>query len=306
MQILLANPRGFCAGVKRAISIVEVALKNYGAPVYIYNEIVHNHYIVNRLRKIGAIFVKNITEIPNNSVVIFSAHGVSQEIRKKTKKTNPRVLLDATCPLVTKIHMEVKQASRKGIEAILIGHSNHPEVQGTMGQYDNKIGGIYLINSIKDISKLKVKNKQKINFMTQSTLSVDDTAKIIDELRHCFPSITGPRKEDICYATTNRQEAVKNLAQYAELILVIGSANSSNANRLVEVVQNMGKVAKLINSAIDIQTHWLSNINYVGITAGASVPDILVNEVIEYLIQLGGSYVTELIGKKEKIVFNIM
>ncbi|PPI87957.1 4-hydroxy-3-methylbut-2-enyl diphosphate reductase [Candidatus Pantoea edessiphila] len=305
MQIILANPRGFCAGVKRAISIVESALEKYGAPIYIYNEIVHNSYIVNSLRKIGAIFIKNINEVPNNAVLIFSAHGVSEAIREKAKKRNFKILLDATCPLVTKIHKEVKKASRNNIEAILIGHANHPEVEGTLGQYDNQDGGIYLINSHHDISHLKLKNEKKINFMTQSTLSIDDTSNIINKLRQRFPLITGPRKEDICYATTNRQEAVKILAYYTELILVVGSINSSNANRLVEVVENLGKSAKLIDSAKNIQKSWLENINYIGVTASASAPEYLVNGVIEYLIKLGGTNVTELIGKKEKITFHL-
>ncbi|MXP51127.1 4-hydroxy-3-methylbut-2-enyl diphosphate reductase [Pantoea sp. SoEX] len=305
MKILLANPRGFCAGVRRAITIVEQALETHGPPVYVYNEIVHNYYIVNHLTKLGVIFVKSIDEIPNNSVLIFSAHGVSQKIRKTVKKINPKILLDATCPLVTKIHMEVKKASRNGIEAIFIGHSNHPETQGTIGQYENSYGGIYVINSVNDIYRLTLKNERKVNFMTQSTLSVDDTSTIINKLRERFPYISGPRKEDICYATANRQAAVKILAKHTELILVIGSQNSSNANRLVEVVRGLGKKAKLIDSAEDINNDWLININYIGVTASASAPDILVEEVIEYLINLGNNSIVELIGRKEKITFNL-
>ncbi|PPI88633.1 4-hydroxy-3-methylbut-2-enyl diphosphate reductase [Candidatus Pantoea edessiphila] len=305
MKILLANPRGFCAGVTRAITIVERALDIYGPPVYVYNEIVHNSYIVSNLRELGVIFVKQINEVPIHAVLIFSAHGVSQKIRNEAKKNNPRVLLDATCPLVSKIHFEVKNASRKGIEVILIGNYNHQEVQGTLGQYDNDHGGIYVINSIEDKSKLKIKNEKKVNFMTQSTLSVDYTAKIVNKLRQNFPLINGPHKEDICYATTNRQKAVKVLARYTELILVVGSKNSSNSNRLVEVVQNMGKVVKLIDSYKDIKKNWFKNINYVGVTSGASAPDILVNKVVEYLIKLGGNNITELIGEKEKFVFNL-
>ncbi|MBK4775610.1 4-hydroxy-3-methylbut-2-enyl diphosphate reductase [Candidatus Pantoea edessiphila] len=305
MQILLANPRGFCAGVRRAITIVEQAVEIYGAPIYVYHEIVHNYYIINNLKKIGVIFVKSLDEVPENSVLIFSAHGVSQKIKKEAKNSNIKILLDATCPLVKKIHMEVKKASRNGIEAVLIGHVNHPEVQGTIGQYENKSGGIYTISSIEDISKLILKNEKKINFMTQSTLSVDDTTKIIDKLRQRFPYITGPRKEDICYATSNRQKAVKCMAQYAELILVVGSQNSSNANRLVEVAKSIGKRAKLIDSAKDIKKKWLLNIKYIGITASASTPDVLVQEVIEYLNKTSSNSIIELIGKQEKIRFHL-
>ncbi|ORM70537.1 4-hydroxy-3-methylbut-2-enyl diphosphate reductase [Pantoea rwandensis] len=305
MQILLANPRGFCAGVDRAISIVERALEMYGAPIYVRHEVVHNRYVVSSLRDRGAIFIEEISEVPDNAILIFSAHGVSQAVRAEAKARNLTMLFDATCPLVTKVHMEVARASRKGVEAILIGHAGHPEVEGTMGQYNNPNGGMYLVESPEDVFKLTVKDERNLCFMTQTTLSVDDTSDVIDALRQRFPAIIGPRKDDICYATTNRQEAVRVLARDAEVVLVVGSKNSSNSNRLAELAQRAGKLAKLIDSADDIQEEWVKDKQIIGVTAGASAPDILVQQVIQRLRELGGEAAIELIGREENIVFEV-
>jgi len=305
MQILLANPRGFCAGVDRAISIVERALELYGAPIYVRHEVVHNRYVVDSLRSRGAIFIEDIAEVPDNSILIFSAHGVSQAVRAEARARALTMLFDATCPLVTKVHMEVARASRKGTEAILIGHAGHPEVEGTMGQYNNPEGGMYLVESPQDVWALKVKNEDNLSFMTQTTLSVDDTYEVIDALRARFPNIVGPRKDDICYATTNRQEAVRNLAGDADVVLVVGSKNSSNSNRLAELAQRMGKPAYLIDSAADIQDDWLKDAKQIGVTAGASAPDILVQEVIDRLKALGGGEVVQLNGREENITFEV-
>ncbi|MBZ6385591.1 MULTISPECIES: 4-hydroxy-3-methylbut-2-enyl diphosphate reductase [Pantoea] len=305
MQILLANPRGFCAGVDRAISIVERALEMYGAPIYVRHEVVHNRYVVNSLRERGAIFIEEISEVPDNAILIFSAHGVSQAVRAEAKARSLTMLFDATCPLVTKVHMEVARASRKGVEAILIGHAGHPEVEGTMGQYSNPNGGMYLVESPEDVFKLQVKDESNLCFMTQTTLSVDDTSDVIDALRTRFPAIIGPRKDDICYATTNRQEAVRVLARDAEVVLVVGSKNSSNSNRLAELAQRAGKLAKLIDSADDIQEEWVKGVECIGVTAGASAPDVLVQQVIQRLRELGGEAVIELIGREENIVFEV-
>ena len=305
MQILLANPRGFCAGVDRAISIVERALEMYGAPIYVRHEVVHNRYVVSSLRERGAIFIEEIAEVPDGAILIFSAHGVSQAVRAEARARNLTMLFDATCPLVTKVHMEVARASRKGVEAILIGHAGHPEVEGTMGQYSNPNGGMYLVESPEDVFKLTVKDENNLCFMTQTTLSVDDTSDVIDALRQRFPAIIGPRKDDICYATTNRQEAVRVLAQDAEVVLVVGSKNSSNSNRLAELAQRAGKLAKLIDSADDIQEEWVTGVECIGVTAGASAPDILVQQVIQRLRELGGEAAIELIGREENIVFEV-
>ncbi len=305
MQILLANPRGFCAGVDRAISIVERALEMYGAPIYVRHEVVHNRYVVSSLRDRGAIFIEEISEVPDNAILIFSAHGVSQAVRAEAKARNLTMLFDATCPLVTKVHMEVARASRKGVEAILIGHAGHPEVEGTMGQYNNPNGGMYLVESPNDVYKLTVKDEGNLCFMTQTTLSVDDTSDVIDALRQRFPAIIGPRKDDICYATTNRQEAVRVLARDAEVVLVVGSKNSSNSNRLAELAQRAGKLAKLIDSADDIQEEWVKDKQIIGVTAGASAPDILVQQVIQRLKEYGGEAAIELIGREENIVFEV-
>ena len=305
MHILLANPRGFCAGVDRAISIVERALEMYGAPIYVRHEVVHNRYVVSSLRERGAIFIEEISEVPDNAILIFSAHGVSQAVRAEAKARNLTMLFDATCPLVTKVHMEVARASRKGVEAILIGHAGHPEVEGTMGQYNNPNGGMYLVESPEDVFKLNVKDENNLCFMTQTTLSVDDTSEVIDALRQRFPAIIGPRKDDICYATTNRQEAVRVLARDAEVVLVVGSKNSSNSNRLAELAQRAGKLAKLIDSADDIQEEWVKDKQIIGVTAGASAPDILVQQVIQRLKEYGGEAAIELIGREENIVFEV-
>lgn len=305
MQILLANPRGFCAGVDRAISIVERAIEMYGAPIYVRHEVVHNRYVVDSLRERGAIFIEEISEVPDGSILIFSAHGVSQAVRAEARERKLTMLFDATCPLVTKVHMEVARASRKGKEAILIGHAGHPEVEGTMGQYSNPKGGMYLVESPDDVWALQVKYENNLCFMTQTTLSVDDTSAIIDALHQRFPKIVGPRKDDICYATTNRQEAVRNLANDADVVLVVGSKNSSNSNRLAELAQRMGKPAYLIDSAADIQELWLQGAACIGVTAGASAPDILVQQVIARLQALGAGGSIELSGREESIVFEV-
>ncbi|PLR41090.1 4-hydroxy-3-methylbut-2-enyl diphosphate reductase [Chimaeribacter californicus] len=304
MQILLANPRGFCAGVDRAISIVERALEIYGAPIYVRHEVVHNRYVVDSLRARGAVFIEQIDEVPDGSILIFSAHGVSQAVRAEARSRDLTVF-DATCPLVTKVHMEVARASRKGTEAILIGHAGHPEVEGTMGQYSNPEGGMYLVESPADVFTLQVKNEDNLCFMTQTTLSVDDTSDVIDALRERFPKIVGPRKDDICYATTNRQEAVRNLADGADVVLVVGSRNSSNSNRLAELAQRMGKQAYLVDSAADIQEAWLKGAASIGVTAGASAPDVLVQDVIKRLQALGGGAAIEMSGREENIVFEV-
>nr|WP_250326575.1 4-hydroxy-3-methylbut-2-enyl diphosphate reductase [Morganella morganii] len=305
VRILLANPRGFCAGVDRAISIVERALELYGAPIYVRHEVVHNRYVVNDLRERGAIFIEEIAEVPDNAILIFSAHGVSQAIRQEARSRNLTMLFDATCPLVTKVHMEVARASRKGKEAILIGHAGHPEVEGTMGQYNNPEGGMYLVESPEDVWKLNVKDEENLSFMTQTTLSVDDTSEVIDALNARFPKIIGPRKDDICYATTNRQEAVRDLAGQADLVLVVGSKNSSNSNRLAELAQRVGKPSYLIDSADDINPAWLSDVDTIGLTAGASAPDVLVQQVISRLQELGADEISQLEGREENIIFEV-
>lgn len=266
---------------------------------------VHNRYVVNDLRERGAIFIEEISEVPDNAILIFSAHGVSQAIRQEARSRNLTMLFDATCPLVTKVHMEVARASRKGKEAILIGHAGHPEVEGTMGQYSNPEGGMYLVESPDDVWKLKVKDEDNLCFMTQTTLSVDDTSEVIDALNKRFPKIIGPRKDDICYATTNRQEAARELAERADVVFVVGSKNSSNSNRLAELAQRAGKPSYLIDSAEDIDETWVSHANIVGVTAGASAPDILVQQVLARLKAFGAEEVIELSGREENIVFEV-
>ncbi|ACX89577.1 4-hydroxy-3-methylbut-2-enyl diphosphate reductase [Pectobacterium parmentieri] len=304
MQILLANPRGFCAGVDRAISIVERALELFGTPIYVRHEVVHNRYVVNGLRERGAIFIEQIEDVPDGAILIFSAHGVSQAVRNEAKNRDLTVF-DATCPLVTKVHMEVARASKKGVEAILIGHAGHPEVEGTMGQYSSEDGGMYLVESPEDVWQLQVKDESNLCFMTQTTLSVDDTYAVIDALRERFPQIVGPRKDDICYATTNRQEAVRHLSDKADVVFVVGSKNSSNSNRLAELAQRAGKAAYLIDAAEDIQESWVTGVAQVGVTAGASAPDILVQQVIQRLKELGGKVAVEMQGREENIVFEV-
>jgi len=303
MQVLLANPRGFCAGVDRAIDIVERALELFGAPIYVRHEVVHNKFVVDGLRDKGAIFVEELDEVPDDATVIFSAHGVSQAVRREAAKRGLRVF-DATCPLVTKVHMEVARYSREGRETILIGHAGHPEVEGTLGQYDDSQGGrIYLVESPADVDELEVENPEKLAFVSQTTLSVDDTAEVIDALRARFPSIVGPRKDDICYATQNRQDAVKKLSEQCDLILVVGSPNSSNSNRLREIAEKHEIEAHLIDNASEIQDHWLEGKRSVGVTAGASAPEVLVGEVIEALKDKGIESVNETRGLEENVVF---
>ncbi|OCG02039.1 4-hydroxy-3-methylbut-2-enyl diphosphate reductase [Gilliamella apis] len=304
MQIILANPRGFCAGVDRAITIVERAIELFGAPVYVRHEVVHNRYVVNRLKELGAIFIEEINEVPDDSILIFSAHGVSKAVRDEAKRRQLRIF-DATCPLVTKVHMEVARASYRGEEVILIGHAGHIEVDGTMGQYSNPEGGIYLVESIEDVQNLQVKNDQHLCFTTQTTLSVDDTAEIISALKNRFPNIRSPRKNDICYATTNRQQAVKQLSSQADVVLVVGSKNSSNSNRLAELARRNSKHAYLIDFASDINLEWLVNARTIGVTAGASAPDILVKQVIDHLKSLGCTSLVETEGISENITFEI-
>jgi 4-hydroxy-3-methylbut-2-enyl diphosphate reductase len=303
MEILLANPRGFCAGVDRAIEIVERALETLGAPIYVRHEVVHNRFVVERLRKMGAVFVDEVEKIPAGATCIFSAHGVSQAVREQAAARKLTVF-DATCPLVTKVHIEVKRYSREGREVVLIGHAGHPEVEGTMGQFDESHGGrIYLVETPADVQKLPVRNPENVAYVTQTTLSMDDTARVIDALRGRFPKVFGPRKDDICYATQNRQDAVKELAGKCAVLLVVGSRNSSNSNRLRELAESRGTRAYLIDGPEDIRAEWLAGKESVGVTAGASAPEVLVQQVIEKLKSLGGKTATELPGRTENIVF---
>ena len=304
MKILLANPRGFCAGVDRAISIVELSLEIHGAPIYVRHEVVHNRFVVDGLKAKGAIFVEELDEVPDDAIVIFSAHGVSQAVRQEAKRRGLKVF-DATCPLVTKVHMQVARASRKGTKAILIGHEGHPEVLGTMGQYDNEEGGIYLVESVEDIASLPVSNQDELTFMTQTTLSIDDTSGVIEALKEKYPAIQGPRKNDICYATTNRQQAVRELAKQSQLVLVIGSKNSSNSNRLAELASRMGVQSRLIDGPEDIDASWLGGVETIGITAGASAPEVLVQSVILHLKGLGVTEVANLEGLEENMFFEV-
>lgn len=306
MKILLANPRGFCAGVDRAIEIVERALDIFGAPIYVRHEVVHNRFVVDGLRQRGAIFVDELHEIPDGNTVIFSAHGVSKAVREEAEKRDLRVF-DATCPLVTKVHLEVARHCKSRDEVILIGHRGHPEVEGTMGQYRCESGkgieGIYLVETPEDVGTLQVKNPDSLAFVTQTTLSMDDTSKVIDALRERFPNIRGPRKDDICYATQNRQDAVKHLAEQCDLVLVVGSVNSSNSNRLKEIAIKQGKQAYLIDGPQDIQKAWLTEAAQIGVTAGASAPEVLVESVIQQLRDWGAESVEEDGGEPETVVF---
>lgn len=305
MKIKLANPRGFCAGVDRAIDIVNRALELFEPPIYVRHEVVHNKFVVNDLRERGAIFVDELDEVPDDNIVIFSAHGVSQAVRKNAADRGLKVF-DATCPLVTKVHLEVTRYSTQGKECILIGHKGHPEVEGTMGQYDfTKGGNIYLVEDEEDVLALEVQDPSSLSYVTQTTLSMDDTSVVIDALRRKFPEITGPRKDDICYATQNRQDAVKTLASECEVMLVVGSPNSSNSNRLRELGERMGAKAYLIDNASEIEQTWFDGVKAVGITAGASAPDILVREVVDTLVSLGGDQPEELQGREENVVFSL-
>ena len=305
MQIRLANPRGFCAGVDRAIDIVNRALDVFGPPVYVRHEVVHNRYVVDGLRERGAVFVDELEEVPDDAIVIFSAHGVSKAVQQEAEQRALRVF-DATCPLVTKVHMEVIRYAQEGREAILIGHQGHPEVEGTMGQYDTSKGGrMYLVEDEADVARLDVTDPDNLAFVTQTTLSVDDTARIIDALRQRFPNILGPKREDICYATTNRQDAVRQLALECQLVLVVGSVNSSNSNRLRELAERCGTPAHLLDDPAMIDPAWLKGKKAVGVTAGASAPEELVHQVIARLRELGGEDAHEIPGREENIRFSM-
>jgi len=305
MKVILASPRGFCAGVDRAIDIVERALDMFGAPIYVRHEVVHNKFVVDDLRNKGAVFVDELDEVPDDCTVIFSAHGVSKAVQNEAVRRGLKVF-DATCPLVTKVHLEVMRFSREGRECILIGHTGHPEVEGTMGQFDASQGGrMYLVESVDDVQQLQVQHEDRLSYVTQTTLSMDDTGAIIEALRARFPEIQGPKKDDICYATQNRQDAVKQIAQQCDVVLVVGSPNSSNSNRLREVAQRLGIKAYLIDSADEIQQAWLTGKDRIGVTAGASAPEILVNQVIERLQQWGAVAVENLVAREEHITFHL-
>jgi 4-hydroxy-3-methylbut-2-enyl diphosphate reductase len=299
MDVLLANPRGFCAGVDRAIAIVEQALLHYGAPIYVRHEVVHNRFVVDDLKAKGAVFVEELDEVPAGSTVVFSAHGVARSVRAEAEARGLRVF-DATCPLVTKVHAEVEKMRAQGREIVMIGHAGHPEVEGTMGQCD---GGIYLVESVADVERLHVRSADALAYVTQTTLSVDDAAAIVAALKRRFPLIVGPKKDDICYATQNRQDAVKVMARQADVVIVVGSTNSSNSNRLREVAAKRGVPAYMIDRADQLRLEWLAGRRSVGVTAGASAPEVLVREVLERLAELGASGVHELEGVAERIVF---
>ncbi len=299
MQVLLANPRGFCAGVDRAIEIVERALTIHGAPIYVRHEVVHNKFVVSDLKAKGAIFVEELAEVPSGNTVIFSAHGVSQAVRREAEARGLKVF-DATCPLVTKVHVEVAKMREQGREIIMIGHKGHPEVEGTMGQ---SRGGMYLVETPEDVARIEVKDGNNLAFVTQTTLSVDDARLTIDALKKRFPTIIGPKKDDICYATQNRQDAVKALAGQSDVVIVVGSPNSSNSNRLREVAQNQGVAAYMVDNASELKPEWLAGKNRIGVTAGASAPEVLVRQVIEKLKSFGAERVEEVQGTPEKVVF---
>ena len=301
MQVYLANPRGFCAGVDRAIEIVERALELFGAPIYVRHEVVHNRFVVEGLRAKGAVFVDELEQVPAGATVIFSAHGVSRAVREEAGRRGLRIF-DATCPLVTKVHMEVARHRDNGTECILIGHAGHPEVEGTLGQAD---GGMHLIETVEDVAKLRVKDETNLSYVTQTTLSMDDTARIVDALRARFPAIRGPKKDDICYATQNRQDAVKALARSVDVMLVVGSRNSSNSNRLREVAEVLGVPSHMIDGPEDIRSEWLSGAGKVGLTAGASAPEELVHRVVAKLREWGADIVEERQGKTEDISFPV-
>ena len=303
MKIYLANPRGFCAGVDRAIEIVERAIEKHGPPIYVRHEVVHNKYVVNNLKNKGAIFVDEISEVPSGSVVIYSAHGVSQAVRKEANDISA-IIYDATCPLVTKVHKEVIRRQKNNHQVILIGHAGHPEVEGTLGQSSEE-DKITLVESVDDIKELNFSNERDISYTTQTTLSVDDTAAVIEALKDKYPNVQSPKKSDICYATQNRQDSVKEVIKHSEILIVIGSKNSSNSNRLKEIADNQGKPAYLIDSSSDIEDQWLNDVDSVGITAGASAPEILVQEVVSYLMSNGGLEIIEVEGAQESINFPV-
>jgi len=303
MEILLANPRGFCAGVDRAIDIVERALELFGAPVYVRHEVVHNRHVVERLRGLGAVFVEELAEVPEHCTVIFSAHGVSNAVEEEARLRGLTVF-NATCPLVTKVHMEVQHYAHEGRDVILIGHAGHPEVEGTMGRFDSSWGGrIHLVQSVADVGRLAVDEPARLAFVTQTTLSVDDTAEIVAALRARFPHLTTPRREDICYATQNRQDAVKKLLGECEVLVVVGSRSSSNANRLRELADRAGVPGYLVDGALELRAEWFAGKRTVGVTAGASTPEVLVREVLEQLARWGGQKPEEVIGREERVFF---
>jgi 4-hydroxy-3-methylbut-2-enyl diphosphate reductase len=305
MQILLANPRGFCAGVDRAIDIVERAIDLFGAPIYVRHEVVHNRYVVERLRQLGAVFVEDLKEIPAGSTVIFSAHGVSRAVQDEARERGLKVF-DATCPLVTKVHMEVVRYAREGREVILIGHEGHPEVEGTMGQFDVSFGGrIVLVETPEDVEHLQIRAPERLAFVTQTTLSVDDTQRVVEALRQRFPQLANPRKEDICYATQNRQDAVKQLVERCDLILVVGSPTSSNSNRLREIAEKAGIPGYLVDGPEDLNQEWFVGRKVVGVTAGASAPEILVERVVAKIREWGGEAPVNLQGQTESVVFSL-
>ncbi len=305
MQIYLANPRGFCAGVDRAIAIVNEALTRFEPPIYVRHEVVHNKFVVSDLANRGAVFVEELDEVPDGSIVIFSAHGVSKAVEDEAERRDLTVF-DATCPLVTKVHIEVAKFAQEGMDAVLIGHAGHPEVEGTMGRFNRKHGGqIHLVENESDVAALSVQDAERLAFVTQTTLSMDDTARVIDALRDKFPSIQGPRKDDICYATQNRQDAVKDLAGRCEVVLVVGSPNSSNSNRLRELAERMDCRAYLIDNASEMDKSWLEGVQSVGVTAGASAPEVLIQEVLKQLQEWGGDLPSELSGIEENVTFSL-
>jgi 4-hydroxy-3-methylbut-2-enyl diphosphate reductase len=305
MQIVLANPRGFCAGVDRAIEIVERALQLFGAPIYVRHEVVHNRHVVERLRGLGAVFVEQLNEVPDGATVVFSAHGVSTAVENEAARRALQVF-DATCPLVTKVHMEVAHFAREAREVILIGHAGHPEIEGTMGRFDNSFGGqIFLVESLEDVERVAVRDPSRLAFVTQTTLSVDDTALMVAALRARFPSLQAPRREDICYATQNRQDAVKQLLEQCDVLLVVGSRSSSNSNRLRELADRAGIPGYLVDGAEDLQREWLNGKAAVGVTAGASAPEVRVQQVVERLREWGAALPAELTGREEQVVFGL-
>jgi 4-hydroxy-3-methylbut-2-enyl diphosphate reductase len=303
MRILLANPRGFCAGVDRAIDIVERAIALFGAPIHVRHEVVHNRFVVERLRALGAIFVEELDEVPDGATVIFSAHGVSRAVQEEARRRGLTVF-DATCPLVTKVHMEVMRYGREGRDVILIGHAGHPEVEGTMGQFDASRGGrIRLVENVSDVARLEVRDPAQVGVVTQTTLSVDDTAEVLEALVQRFPTLATPRKEDICYATQNRQDAVKKLVEACGVLIVVGSTTSSNSNRLRELADKAGIRGYLVDGPADLQQEWFAGIEAVGVTAGASAPELLVQRVVEQLGEWGGHPAVEVVGREENVVF---
>jgi 4-hydroxy-3-methylbut-2-enyl diphosphate reductase len=303
MKILLANPRGFCAGVDRAIDIVERAIELFGAPIYVRHEVVHNRFVVDRLRSLGAVFVEELDEVPADATVIFSAHGVSKAVQDEARRRGLRVF-DATCPLVTKVHMEVTRYAREGRDVILIGHEGHPEVEGTMGQFDATLGGrICLVEDVGDVEELDVRDPESVGVVTQTTLSVDDTAEVLAALQRRFPTLRTPRKEDICYATQNRQDAVKKLVENCDVVVVVGSQSSSNSNRLREIAEKAGKPGYLVDGPDDLRAEWFAGTQSVGVTAGASAPELLVQRVVARLKEWGGQGADEVVGRAESVVF---